>query len=514
MDLKMVASHHSPQQPYESCCMLDDRFLLLGHVVHGVQFLDFAYPVEPRTIIWLRARHMVLIESCRLVLMIAGRNKRVRCYSLDALLRLCYALSNADWSKRTHPEYNVPSLELWQKLGASNPIAKNSNNNSGNDNDNNNTSVNGGDNDVHFGDGGKDTQSSLSTNHLTLVNKNNIGLAKPCYFCNGVALQNYYYKLPEGKDVLSIQTYQTSAYLFVAMHMQNKVVVWQRRRDTLLRPFHKLKEFWLPTEPRSISFADDRATLKYLVAVFSSEATVIGLQDSIVRTVPIDKKWEELHHRMALRDQLLAQQQRVHHDSNNSNNINIHSNYRFRSHSSPQLFQPISMQWTSLIQLPFYPDSIPTTLLTTDFSNPPTYDTVISSSPNIASDPVGLSSAIAPQLFFATLGRHSYIVDLSGALFSTMVYSWSVEPSHVEFICLDGEWCAVGFAAENVELINMRSSKSVHPLMHGVPVRFLGRWDVGKKCKALFWSCLVLNKTLVYKLESSGSISARDQDNV
>jgi hypothetical protein len=168
-----------------------------------------------------------------------------------------------------------------------------------------------------------------------------------------------------------------------------------------------------------------------------------------------------------------------------------------------------------LIQLPFYPDSLPATTLTTDYSIPPSYSTVVTSLPSSAPDPVPLPSASAPQLFFATVGKQSYMIDLTGALFSTQVYRWSEVPVHIEFIQLDhtvNDWCVVGFGSETVEIIHIKTAETVQRVMHGVPVKFLGRWDEsipreGKKnkiaFKSIFWSCAANNERIhVYMLKS------------
>ncbi|KAI8147650.1 hypothetical protein BJV82DRAFT_532950 [Fennellomyces sp. T-0311] len=514
LDLKILASEPvhwpTPIPPFESCCILDDRFMLLGHAAHGIQALDLTQTgCKPKTIIWIRVRQMVPIKPCRVVLMLAGRNKRVRCYSIDALLRLCYAIFEVDWATRCDIEHDVPSLTEWRRIASQSGKAPED------------------ESEEESWPDIERPQPASSATRLVLSS----GLAlKQHYICNDVVLQEFYYKFPDCKDVMRLHTYQTNAYVFVAVLQRDKIVVWQqRRRDQeerwRLSPFYRFKVYWIPAEPRWISFADDRITLRHLLAIFSTEATAIGLRNSKVKTVPIDPKLQELYQKTWLREQYDSQLDL----SSNGNDANA-SSTRSRSLSSPHpppspcdatSLPPSSsfptlpssttpdIQWTSLIQLPFYPTPL-TTSLTSDYSNPPSYDTVITSHPSQAADPVALSSTLSPQLFFATLCRQSYIIDLSGGLFSTLVYHWTHEPQHIEFIQLadEDDWCAVGFGRESVELLHMRTGEKVHRIMNGVPVCYLGRWDTKhagkKKVKALFWCCATpQDNAQVYMLQGN-----------
>ncbi|KAJ8658110.1 hypothetical protein O0I10_006117 [Lichtheimia ornata] len=527
LELSILASESvhwpTPSPPYESCCIVDERFMLLGHAVRGVEVMDLhQQAVKPRTILWIRVRQMIVNKPCRVILMIAGRNKRVRCYSLDAIRKLCYAIYRMNWKDRYEPEFDLPSISDWRFIASL----------SGRSSDEAPA------NDIppppSQSSTRRPTPSSSSTTPDELVLAGGLA-SKQHYLCNNVALQDYHYKLSECKDVLRMDLYQTSAFIFVSAMQKDKLVVWQHRRSDQdkpwrLTPMYKFKVYWIPAEPRWVSFADDRIALRYLLAVFSTEATAIGLRNSKVHTVPVDKKLTELYQTGWLRAQLDDQQQQQQQQQTPQS--------RARSHSTPQspsmpttainlnnnannvppsssfpdltLTSPPAMQWTSLIQLPFYPSSIAANTLTTEYSNPPSYDTVVTCSPLEAAEPVALSSTTSPQLFFATLGRQSYIIDLSGRLFSTQVYAWTHEPQHIEFIQLgqqqeqdaansnnqhidtDQDWCVVGFSRESVELLRFRTGERVHRIMNGVSICFLGRWNSPAKHnrpKALFWSC-------------------------
>ncbi|KAL9551607.1 hypothetical protein MBANPS3_004184 [Mucor bainieri] len=528
LQLKMLTSSadHWQSTPYECSCVLEDRFLLLGHH-EGLQLLDLhrlGTAEKPRTIIWIRARQMVVVASCRIVLILAGRYKQVRCYSYDALLRLIYAVLRLPWSQRREVAYEVPTCQQWEHVAAQTGKAPEDTLGS-----------------MEADDASADTTttaavlslkeriakkrderaspSSTSTttttdgqqDHLIL----NPGLTKPYYVYNRMALQDVYYKLPDSRDALGIQTYQTSTYVFAAIRHRDKIVLWQRKRDRPLRPFYRLKVLWIPMEARSVSFADDRSTLRHIIAVFANEATAIELRDSKVQTVPIDPTLERIYQTTWVRDQY--EHQLSSQKSPASSPIPT-SSAPASLDAFPALPASLSappIQWTSLVQLPFYPDSLPATTLTTEYSIPPSYATVVTALPSHAPpDPVALPSAGAPQLFFATLGKQSYMIDLSGALFSTQVYRWSEAPTHVEFVQLDvhvNDWCVVGFGAETVEMVHIRTAQTVQRVMHGVPVKFLGRWDAsvpreGRKnklaFKAIFWSCAANdNKTHVYMLK-------------
>jgi hypothetical protein len=580
--------------PYECCCILEDRFLLIGYH-DGIQLLDLRNPeAKPKTIISIRARSMAVIESCRVVLILAGRYKQVRCYSYDALLRLVYAVLSLDWGTRRDKVYDVPTQQAWEHVASQsgklpeddhhseepqlppmNDTAVDSSSSTSNtppllngSNGLNNiygTGINNG-----FGLNLKERLAkkkeekmpSSSTKHITLVDQLTLsGLTKAYCIGGEIILQNIYYKLPESKDALGIQTYQTSTYIFAAIRHRDKIVLWQRKRDHPLRPFYRLKVFWIPAETKSISFADDRSTLRHILAVFSSEATAIELRDSKVQTVPIDPVLERIYQTTWIREQYehqlgsprspnspiptstsvptslftrYQQNEKTHHNtSTSSNSSNDQSNYtpfssstsssnnNSNTNSYPTLPASLSVppiQWTSLIQLPFYPDTLPATTLTTEYSIPPSYSTVITSLPSSAPpDPIALPSAAAPQLFFATLSKQSYIIDLTGSLFSTQVYRWSEVPTHIEFIQLDinvNDWCVVGFGPETVEIIHIKTAQTVQRVMHGVPVKFLGRWDgsiapprEGNKrskavFKSLFWSCAANETIHVYMLKS------------
>lgn len=511
----------TPSPPYESCCIVDERFMLLGHAVRGVEVMDLQQQaVKPRTILWIRVRQMIINKPCRVILMIAGRNKRVRCYSLDAIRKLCYAIYRINWQDRYEPEFDLPSISDWRFIASlsGRSIEEAPNNDIPPPQSSTRRSA-------------PQSSSSAVPDELVLAG----GLAsKQHYLCNNVALQDYHYKLSECKDVLRMDLYQTSAFIFVSAMQKDKLVVWQHRRSDQdkpwrLTPMYKFKVYWIPAEPRWVSFADDRIALRYLLAVFSTEATAIGLRNSKVHTVPVDKKLTELYQTGWLRAQLDDQQQQQQQQQQTPP-------LRSRSHSTPQspslptsisnsnnnssnvppstsfpdltLTSPPVMQWTSLIQLPFYPSTIAANTLTTEYSNPPSYDTVVTCSPLEAAEPVALSSTTSPQLFFATLGCQSYIIDLSGRLFSTQAYAWTHEPQHIEFIQLgqqqnmaandvqhvdtDQDWCVVGFSRESVEILRFRTGERVHRIMNGVSICFLGRWNSSAKHnrpKALFWSC-------------------------
>lgn len=518
--------------PYECCCVLEDRFLLLGYQV-GIQLVDLKNPnSKPKTIIWIRARNMVVIEPCRVVLILTGRYKQVRCYSYDALLRLIYAVLEIDWDTRQNMLHDVPTQQAWEHVASlsgkiregdtveDQPLPPDGSSN------HNNTGFA-----INFKDRrAKKDEKTPSSKQITLVDQITLsGMTKAYYFGNEVILQNLYYKFPESKDALGIETYQTSTYVFAAIRHRDKIVLWQRKRDHPLRPFYRLKVFWIPTEAKSVSFADDRSTLRHILAVFPNEATAIELRDSKVQTVPIDPVLERIYQTTWVREQYEHQL-----SSPRSPNSPIPTSFMFTrsaelltNESYPTL--PVSLsvppiQWTSLLQLPFYPDTLPATSLTTEYSIPPSYATVITSLDSTAPpDPVALPSAAAPQLFFATLAKQSYIIDLNGSLFSTQVYRWSESPNHIEFIQLDinvNDWCVVGFGLETVEIIHIKTAQSVQRVMHGVPVKFLGRWDEsvprpGKKnksvFKSLFWSCAAATERIyVYMLNSDDVKASRN----
>jgi hypothetical protein len=506
---------------------MEDRFLLLGYS-DSIQLIDLHNMQKPKTIIWLRARQMVVIESCRVVLILAGRYKQVRCYSFDALLRLIYAVLGLDWSQRKEIQYDIPTHQQWDHVSSQSgkvpdedqpddpPPSNESSDSCSNTHTNYDSPIplNLKERLVKKREEKMSSKPALTIDHqLTIA-----GLTKSYYVYHGIILQDFYYKLPDSKDALGIQTYQTSTYVFAAVRHRDKIVLWQRRRDHPLRPFYRLKVFWIPTEAKAISFADDRSTLRHIVAVFSSEATVIELRNSKVQTVPIDPTLERIYQTTWARDQYERQlsSPRSPHSPIPTTMSRLPPPQDGETYPTlPASLSVPPIQWTSLIQLPFYPDSLPATTLTTDYSIPPSYSTVVTSLPSAAPDPVALPSASAPQLFFATVGKQSYMIDLTGALFSTQVYRWSEVPVHIEFIQLDhtvNDWCVVGFGSETVEIIHIKTAETVQRVMHGVPVKFLGRWDEyiprpGKKSKiafkSIFWSCAAANERIhVYMLKS------------
>lgn len=546
----MIASSSDNWQstPYECSCVLEDRFLLLGYH-EGVQLLDLQKIGEkPKTIIWIKARKMVVIESCRIVLILAGRYKQVRCYSYDALLKLIYAVLSLDWDQRRDPSHDVPTYQQWEHVATqTGKLPEDSTTLDSSILDTTTQSTNAILNLKERLAKKKDERAITlaAMNANTTTNEEQLilspGLTKPYYVYKKIILQDLYYKLPDSRDALGIQTYQTSTYVFAAIRHRDKIVLWQRKRDHPLRPFYRLKVFWIPMEARAISFADDRSTLRHIIAVFSSEVTAIELRDSKVQTVPIDPTLERIYQTTWIRDQyehqlncpkspttspiptsismpsslFLRYQQLSDSNNNNNNNDTTSSSPTSSFPTLPASLSAPPIQWTSLVQLPFYPDSLPATSLTTEYSIPPSYSTVITSLPSHAPpDPVALPSAVAPQLFFATLGKQSYIIDLTGSLFSTQVYRWSEVPTHIEFVQLDitvNDWCAIGFGTETVEIIHIKTAQTVQRVMHGVPVKFLGRWDEaipreGKKnkfaFKSLFWSCAANERIHVYMLKA------------
>lgn len=410
---------------------------------------------------------MVVVDSCRIILMLAGRYKQVRCYSYDALLKLIYSVLELDWNQRQQLEFDVPPYNEWERTASQSGRAP--------DQSDEVTQV---------------EQSGFSLNRLAKKKEDKVEYVLSKSSKKKDSLQDYYYKLPESRDALSIQTYQTNTYVFAAVQHKDKIVLWQRRKDLPLRPFYRLKVFWIPMETRFMTFADDRSALRHIIAVFQNEATAIELRDSKVQTIPIDPKLETIYQTNWLRDQYEHQL-----SSPRSPNSPIPRDIEFPTLPTNLSVPPI--QWNSMIQLPFYPDTLPVTTLTTEFSIPPSYNTVVASLPSSAPpDPVAVPSASAPQLFFATLSKQSYIIDLSGSLFSTQVFRWSEPPNHIEFIQLGNDWCVIGFGPETVELIHLKHAQTVERVMHGVPVKFLGRWDTHCQKKktvfrSIFWSCAV-----------------------
>ncbi|KAI8371870.1 hypothetical protein BD560DRAFT_369615 [Blakeslea trispora] len=470
--LKSLASmiDHCQNTPYECSCVLEDRFLLLGHS-EGLQVLDLQQPNQPKTIIWTKVRQIVVIESCRVVLILGGRYRQVRCYSYDALLRLVYAVLSLAWDTRPDKAHDIPTHQAWELVASLTGKAPEEKP------DEDNACVTASPQSISTATTNaqgyclnlkerlvKKKEEKMPSRQISTVDHLILsGIAKLFYVCNDIILQDFYFKLPESKDALNIETYQTSSYIFVAVLYRDKIVLWQRKRDYPLRPFYRLKEFWIPTEARQITFADDRSTLRHLLVVFSHEATAIELRDGKVQTVRLDSTLERIYQTTWVRDKYEHQ---------------LESPIHIPPTLPASLTAP-PIQWTSILQLPFYPDTLPANTLTTDYSIPPSYQTVITSmASGEPPDPVALPSTVAPQLFFATFGQQSYIIDLTGALFSTQVYRWSESPDHIEFIQLGSDWHVVGFGSETVEVLEIKTARSVQRVMRGVPVKFLGRWDL------------------------------------
>ncbi|KAI8360853.1 hypothetical protein EDC96DRAFT_226831 [Choanephora cucurbitarum] len=445
---------------------------------------------------------MVVIESCRVVLILGGRYKQVRCYSYDALLRLIYAVLSLAWHTRRDTTHDIPTHQAWELVASLTGKAPE---------DEEDICTTGSPQSISTATANqqgyplnlkerlvKKKEEKMPSRQISTVDQLTLsGITKLFYVCNDIILQDFYYKFPESRDALSMEVYQTSNYVFVAVLYRDKIMLWQRKRDHPLRPFYRLKVFWIPSEAKQIAFADDRSTLRHLLVVFSHEATLIELRDSKVQIVRVDSTLERIYQATWIRDEYEHQL--------GSDNTNI------PPPTLPASLTPPPIQWTSLLQLPFYPDALPATTLTTDYSIPPSYATVITSLASAPPDPVALPSAVAPQLFFATFGRQSYMIDLAGTLFSTQVYRWLEPPVHIEFIQLGSDWYVVGFGSETVEMLEIKTARSVQRVMRGVPVRFLGRWDVPHRkpkmvFRALFWSCGANEQVHVYMLKSDMTI--------
>lgn len=483
--------------------MLEDRFLLLGHN-DGVLLVDMKNTsYKPTIIIPIRVRQMIVVDTCRAILMLAGRYKQVRCYSYDALLKMIYGILELDWDQRQQLQFDVPSYQEWERIASQSGRAPNQEQS-----------------DSSAGSSALTSEAEQSNmNGFSLSFKERLAKKKeeraaspfsPEHLATALSksskkkdmLSDYYYKFPETREASCLQTYQTNTYVFVSVQHKDKIVLWQRKRDQPLRPFYRLKVFWIPMEPRFMTFADDRCALRHIIAVFQNEATVIELRDSKVQTIPIDPELERIYQTNWVRDQFEHQL---------SSPRSPHSPIPLEFPTLPVNLSAPPIQWNSMMQLPFYPDSLPATTLTTEFSIPPSYNTVVTSlDASAPPDPVALPSTSAPQLFLATLSKQSYIIDLSGALFSTQVFRWSEPPNHIEFIQFDDDWCVVGFGPETVELIHMKTAETVERIMHGVPVKFLGRWDTHHPDKkkstfrSIFWSCAANNERVhVYMLKAS-----------
>ncbi|CAO3693774.1 unnamed protein product [Rhizopus stolonifer] len=457
LGLKLIASSTDAwsSTPYECSCILEDRFLLLGYR-EGIQLIDLEQPKQPIIILWTRVRQIHVIESCRIILMISDKSRPVRCYSYDALLKLIYSVLSLDWASRGSP-FDIPSLKDWQQVASKSAL------NIPPDDDHDKEEVT-----ISAMNGlGFALKERLAKKQKEKIPVEKQGcyivdsLTKPFFVCDHQIPQEFHYKLPESKEALDLQFYQTSAYLFLATLHRDKIVLWQRKRDHPLRHFYRFKVFWIPAEAKSISFADDRNTLRHILTVFSTEATVIELRDCQVGTIPIDPTLRRIYERT------------------------------WREQDGTLLASVPPLQWTSLLQLPFLPNLPPTTL-STEYSIPPSYTTVINTPHSAPPDPIALQASA--QLFLATLSAQSFVIDISGCLYSTQVFCWSEPPCHIEFIKLD-QWYAIGFGQATVEMVNMQNGKS-QKIMHGVPVKFLGRWH-----HALMWSCAA-KQTHVYMLRN------------
>ncbi|KAI8092936.1 uncharacterized protein BX664DRAFT_384435 [Halteromyces radiatus] len=526
LDLNLFETCKSTTSYYSSC-VIEDRFLLLGHSTDGLQVVDLKAlkdQQKPKTIIWIQARQLKLLSSCGLLLVLPDRMKKVRCYSLSAIVRLCYGVLELEWTSHCTTIYPLGNLHTWWQHTSSSSSSSSSSTTSTEQLDSTIT-------------------SSLSTSSSKPLVTLNGSLRKRYMWENKVALEDFCYKLPNTKDAISIHLYQTSGYVFVAILQRDRILLWQQQRNQQ-RPLTLLKEFWIPAEAQTISFADDRVTLRHIVAVFPHGASLISIQNSKVKTVPIDAKLEQLYQAACFRQQyayhgLLTTTNHQNHPSSSPSSI---STTRFtRSHSTgmgtssrsdlpfvstsssstsssssssttttlaslasssrrPLSFNAPSLQWTSLIQLPFYPDGLAS--LTMEFSIPPSYDTVMTRTPFEATDAVAVPSMTAPQLFFATFGCHSMIIDMNGVLFSTQVYSWPDPPDgHIAFLPLrPNDWYAVGFAKESVNVMHMTSATSQR-IMAGVTVRYLGQSG-----DSLIWSCIDGKSNQVYSLSRSSSL--------
>ncbi|CAO3596902.1 unnamed protein product [Absidia cylindrospora] len=530
LELTLFETCNSPT-PYYSSCIVEGRFLLLGHCTNGIQVLDLKgqqqqqqQQQQPKTIIWIQARQMKTLSSCGLLLVLPDRSKKIRCYSLAAIIRLCYGALGLYWTQDAELAFPLEKISTWNsKEGRLFPTSSR---------ESRFTVINSA------------TTAAMDQQPPLLIL--NGGLTKRyLWHQNRVVLQDYCYKLPNSKDSLSMHVYSTTGYIFVALVQRDRIILWQRQRKQSTVAFHHLKDFWIPGEAHSISFADDRTTLRHIIAVFSHGASLIGIQNSKVTTVPIDSQLKNSYQAACLRQQYETYRRIPNNINNNtdthfqqqqhqpalvvagaslSNNIPsvtasttisrfTRSNSNPTSLSSPPSpshtsrqplnFHGTSLQWTSLIQLPFYPDRMAS--LTVEFSIPPSYTTVMTRTPFEATDPVALPSTTAPQLFLATFGCQSMIIDMNGVLFSTQVYTWSEPPElHIAFLPLQsGDWYAVGFAKESVHVMHMASAKS-HRVMNGVPIRFLGqsRHDGG----TLMWTCVNGKTNQVYSLSSSSDL--------
>ncbi|KAI9254073.1 hypothetical protein BY458DRAFT_589504 [Sporodiniella umbellata] len=454
LQLKLVASSVDAwsSAPFECSCVLEDRFLLLGHR-EGIKLIDMEQPKPPTVIIWTRVRHIYVIASCGVIVMVSDKSKPVRCYSYEAVLKLVYSVLSLDWSTRK-TRFDIPSFKDWQQVASK--VAMNISS----------------DAEEEVNVSGMNSLGSALKERLARKQKEKMpqktcfivdSLTKPFYVCNHIIPQEFHYKLPESKEALDLEFYQTNTYLFLAILHRDKIVLWQKKRDHPLRHFYRFKVFWIPTEAKAISFADDRNTLRHILVVFGAEATAIELRDCQVETIPIDATLRRIYETT------------------------------WREQGETTLLASVPpIQWTSILQLPFFPHLPPTTL-STEYSIPPSYTTVMTTLASSAPpEPVALEASA--QLFFATFGAQSFIIDVLGNLYSTQVFRWAEPPLHIEFIQLD-QWYAIGFGHATVERMDMKSGRS-QKIMHGVPVKFLGRWR-----QVLIWSCAA-KQTHVYMLKN------------
>ncbi|GAB5590746.1 hypothetical protein Unana1_05646 [Umbelopsis nana] len=416
----------------------------------------------------------------------------------DAILILCYAVLGLNWSQRANPSHDIPDYQTWRKA-ASLDVPRRSKSDHGVGglgeraiNRRTNSTIN--DSCVSASEPHNPGTTSSSEPQTTddepsaLTLAGGAGLGKYYYLYKGTIPQDYFFKLPDSKDVVDLDLYLTGSYAFVAVITKEKVAVWQRPRKNDSEQWQRVKVFWIPAEPRCLSLADDRVTLRYVIAVFRTEATVINLRTSKVQTIrleqPVTERFHQLEQQQPLSGLAIPQV---------PNELNRPS----RSDTLP---------WNSLTQLPFYPNTLPSTSLTEEYSVPPPYSLVADEPLDALHDPVALPSTAAPQLFLATLGRHSFIIDLSGSLFTRTTYSWSEKPMHIEMGKIETssssteQLCIIGFLSQSVEVMDVRTGELIHTVPMSGPVRYLGRWDDKSVVKAIFWTCNVMNRTYVYML--------------
>ncbi|RUS14473.1 hypothetical protein BC937DRAFT_93768 [Endogone sp. FLAS-F59071] len=566
---------------YTCGAVLESRFLLLGHN-DGLHVLDLAATsvatataaaMPKRLAVNSRFRKLQVLEGCRVLLALAGRNRHVRCYSLDTILYVVYVVFGLNWETRKGKAYNVPSIKDLKSAEAAtgDPPKQNSGSNA--------------------------TLSNVASGPFakaaTAVEAGGTNSAAQTNGAGGLNLDTHYFKIPDTRETIEFDVYTTSAYIYIAVLTKDKITVWQRTKDPGMRGFTRVKVFWIPIEPVHMCLADDRTSLKHIVAVFSGDATVINLRDSKVKTIALDPAIIALH-----RESWAQQIQNTTQGSSpgattisGSHNPSPHSSPLSTSHASPSgqpapipvpsissssspgythyfnnsafssltsssslpilsgtsqnlrspplnanppfstpssppsttassnPFQirplqlpsrketgPPPITWTSLIQLPFPPDLLPPESLTQGFTVPPAYATVV----NAPADahlhaPIPLTSS-SPQLFLATLATRSYIIDVTGALYSTSTLQWGMVPLHVEFVRISAHNVSsvyvVGFGKTAVEVLDLRTGRCVQRAVRGVPVEYLGRWDEpGKEFKALFWCCFVKGVAYLYILK-------------